>query len=874
MKRTGLRMRLQRLSSHLIPWVRISLHLWVVAFLMVGAARAQERLHSSASHEYVRLETDVVAAPHFIAVPGRRALVQGYSTGGLEVWAYPFQILRGYQISFRHIDATSAADGQSILKRIAYEPNAVTLVYIGLDFIVRERLVVPEDKPGAIIRYSVESKRPLEIIVHAVPVFNLMWPGALGGQSIEWNQSAKLFLLSEPLHDYSAIVGSPEIAAHDEIANQTTQSVEAGQLAFTLRPDAAGRASVYIALNPAHAADRGGVLRELIDTKDEIEAGALGRLDEFRGNTLLIHTPDEEVNEAIAWSEIALEQAWVCNHDLGCGFIAGYGPTRPERRPQYDWFFAGDGLIAADASLTDGDIRHARDELEFILHYQDKKTGMIWHELSQSAGMIDWAGKYPYMFVHVDVTFQFLDVVARYVRSTGDVDFARAHWDELVAAYHYCRDLIDPATGLPRIPAGKEGGNEQDRMSDDLGLSTSWVAAAEAMADLASLTRHKDIADEAAKAAGDARHAIPAHYWDAQHRFWVSGHNPAGSPMLERRSGPSRAIDLHVFSADQREAVLDRLASSSFETDWGVRSIEAGSPGYDPESYAKGSVWPVASAELADTFWAEHRPVAALSLWRALIPLTSIGSPGHIPEVLAGDFFHPQTESVPEQTWSSAGFVMATIRGLLGLQFDGINNRLRFAPRLPADWNDLTVEHIRVAGGWAAFSVHRDPGQMSVKIQNNGEPFEAEFAPELPLGAKVMGARYNGKPVPSQPDNGPSESAARVVVNVPHGNGVLDLSFAGGIEIIPETTRPRLGDSSSNIHVVSARLSGAHFAIDADVPSAHESHFVLQTSWKLLQATGAALAQISPDRAELTFSPEPSASEPYRRVHVEIQVSP
>ncbi len=72
---------------------------------------------------------------------------------------------------------------------------------------------------------------------------------------------------------------------------------------------------------------------------------------------------------------------------------------------------------------------------------------MIWHEMSQSAGLIDWRGKYPYMFVHVDVTFQFLDFVARYVQASGDRDFVRANWDALLAAYRYCSGLIDAATG-------------------------------------------------------------------------------------------------------------------------------------------------------------------------------------------------------------------------------------------------------------------------------------------------------------------------------------------------------------------------------------------------------------------------------------------
>ena len=201
--------------------------------------------------------------------------------------------------------------------------------------------------------------------------------------------------------------------------------------------------------------------------KTALEQQAAAHYAELMRDALQIETPDEEVNRALAWSEIALDQAWVCDPDLGCGLVAGYGPSRNARRPQYAWFFAGDGLIATDGLVAAGEYDRARAELEFILKYQDRKTGMIWHELSQSAGHIDWAGKYPYMFVHVDITFQFLSALSRYVEASGDIDFAKQHWSAIESAYRYCQSVIDPATNLPRIPPDKEGGNEQDRESDE-----------------------------------------------------------------------------------------------------------------------------------------------------------------------------------------------------------------------------------------------------------------------------------------------------------------------------------------------------------------------------------------------------------------------
>ena len=834
---------------------------------------AQSRINDDAAVESSHLTADAATAGRFFAAHGRRALIDGYSSSGLEVWIYPFQILRGYSVEFQHPGATTAVDGKTILSHVTYEPDAITRTYIGPDFIVREKLMVPLDKPAAVISYSVESAAPLEILIHATPVLNLMWPAALGGQSAAWNQSLPGFVLSEPLHGISATIASDEIAAHDPIVNQTTQNSESAELAFTLRPNTAGDASIFVMLNAPHTQDPETPLRDFIRNRDHIGSDASAHLAELQKKILLVKTPDEEVNRAIADAEIALDQAWVCNVQLGCGFVGGYGPTRPVRRPQYDWFFAGDGLVAAEGALSDGDRERARDELEFILRYQDKKTGMIWHELSQSAGFIDWTGKYPYMFVHVDITFQFLETTAHYVRSTGDIAFARTHWDEIQAAYRYCRALIDPATALPRIPADKEGGNEQDRMTDDLGLSASWVAAAEAMANLAQWTGHWDAADEPAKAAQSARSAIPQRYWDAQQSFWISGHDAAGRPMRERRSEPSQAIGMRLFDEPQRNSILNQLASASFQTDWGTRSIGEGSVGYDPQSYAQGSVWPVSTSAVAYAFWSEHRPTVALSVWRALVPLASLDSMGHMDEVLAGDFYHPQMESVPEQTWSSAGFLTTTFQGLLGLEIDATTNQIVFAPRIPEDWSDVSVEHICLPAGRISLALHRSNDEITLKIENEGDAFSLQFAPGLPLGAQLLRTQFDGRPAAGKIIHDPQETTAHVERKVPHGASTLAIGFEGGITVLADPPHPRLGDPNTGIHIVDVQLDQGIFTIDADVPTARASHLQLESAWPMTNAVGGVLTSVTPNHTQLAFPAEPANKFPYRRVHVVLNVS-
>lgn len=860
--------RLRMLRSAFLP-------LFVGCITLLNTASfAYAREKPAFQKDSLTLDTTAVGPVRFIAAHGRRALISGYASDGLEIWAYPFQILENYRVSFRPVGTTTPIEGKTVLRRVIYSPDSITRIYLGPGFTVHETLFVPLNEPAAILSYAVESEHPVDIEVYATPVLNLMWPASVGGQSTLWSSSIPAFLIRQPSSGFSAFLGSPEIIDHDDRANRTNQTPNVDDFSFTLRPSVDGLANVYVALISPSEHNPETLFRRLVQEAQPLRAEYDKHIRALTDTMLKISTPDNLVNSVIAWSEIALDQAWVCNIDLGCGYVAGYGPSRAVLRPQYDWFFAGDGLVAANAALDAGNSTQARKELEFILHYQDKKTGMIWHELSQSAGFIDWAGKYPYMYVHVDITFQLLPVLAHYITETGDVSFARAHWSDIEAAYRYCESLIDPATGLPHIPLDKEGGNEQDRMSEDLGLSVSWVEASSSFQQLASLTDHGSRADEAAKASRYARATISSRYWDPQHSFWINGYSDSGTPVEEQRSSPTQAITMNVFTPPQNERLLDQLASASFQTDWGSRGLAAGSKNFDPASYSKGSVSALGTSELAATFWSEHRSVAAFSIWSSLLSWSSLDSLGRFHEVLTGDIYRPQEESVPEQTWSSAGFLNATVCGLLGLGVNAVNKHLTFAPHLPGDWHDVKISHIPLGEGKVSLSLHQDLSELILKVNNQGEPFQLEFAPSLALGAKVGAADFNHQSLKIKQESHTQDTVASVSVKVMRGENILHIALHGGISVITKNLPPMLGEPSHGTRIIDAHLEGDSLIIDADVPAQGISTIELQTEWKIIKAKGAILDSIAPNVSRITFVPprDRAVINRYQRLQVVIQL--
>lgn len=797
------------------------------------------------------MSMDGAASTQFTAAHGQRAAALGYASPGLEIWGYPLQIVSDYRVSFVEKSALQPVRGVDLLRRIEYEPAEIIRTYISPDFTVREHIFIPIDKAAAIITYEVEGHSQPEIRVSFLPVMNLMWPAALGGQEVAWSETLHGFALQEQSEHFTAFVASPNSVTHTAVVNATrrqdlTQSM-------TLRPEPrtglSAQAQVFIGLAGSTSQAQGSTLRSLMQQSETLKAEGHLHYEQLLQEGLRIETPDEAVNRAIAWSEVALDQAWVCNPQLGCGIVAGYGPSRGQRRPQYDWFFAGDGLVATEGLLAVGNVSRARDELVFILKYQNPVNGMIWHELSQSAGFLDWAGKYPYMFVHVDITFDFLSTMQHYLAISGDQQFVQQNWPHIQAAYSYCRSMIDPITGLPVVPSDKESGNEQTRMRDDLALSAAWLAASRGYAQLASATGHGADAEIAAHEAALTARSIETQYWNPATGFWLDGHTVSTAPSMAQRSRPAELLTQHVFSEAQQAAILDKLSSVAFQTDWGTRGLSMQSPGFNPDSYGGGSVSALGTANVASTLWKEHRPAAAWQIWSGLLPWFTIDSLGHMPELLNGDVFAEQIESVPEQTWSSAGFLQSTMQGLLGITIQAVPPKLSLEPHLPPEWPQVSIQRLHVGqNATLAVTLQQSLNAVKLTINNDGRPLDLDFSPQIPLGATNLRAEQGGhalRVLPERSLHDAQDEHARVALHVAHGVTTCTIRYSGGVEVWVPGHAVQPGDASTQIRLVGEQFAPGLLHVQWQAPATRsaslEPSILLRTPWTPYALDGSTL---------------------------------
>jgi glycogen debranching enzyme len=150
-----------------------------------------------------------------------------------------------------------------------------------------------------------------------------------------------------------------------------------------------------------------------------------------------------------------------------------------------------------------------------------------------------------------------------------------------------------------------------------------------------------------------------------------------------------------------------RLAGRLFRPDmwcgWGIRTLSAKNPAYNPYSYQRGSVWPhdngIIAAGLKRYGFADEANRIAEGIFAAATYFNSY----RLPEVFSGLARRPGTfpaqyigANIP-QAWA-AGSIIHLLQTMLGLRADAPNRVLYANPTLPPWLPDLALEGLRVGG--------------------------------------------------------------------------------------------------------------------------------------------------------------------------------
>ncbi|MCY3745712.1 MAG: GH116 family glycosyl hydrolase [Acidobacteria bacterium] len=779
--------------------------------------------------------TGPVRPGEYLGVTGPRAAWLGVETGEAELWVHPLKVGRGFRLFFQAPGDGAPIPGELVARTVQVRPELTTINYSHAAFQVRQHILAPRgaETPGILVLLDVDSPDPVEIIAEFHPVLDFMWPASLGGQYAFWDGERRVFVLSESLTRHNAVVGSPW--ATNSVEHPAHQLGEAPRtMVIPVDPERARREFIPIAI-AAGTVPRDTVFahyRRLIADAERLYGETRAWADAALAATASVATPDPSLDLALEWAKINLEEQRVCNPDLGCGLVAGWGLSGSGARPGFGWFFGGDAMMNTFAMDALGQWELVAEELRFLARYQ-RDDGKITHEISQGAAHIDWFETYPYAYYHADTTPYWMLALHQYWRASGDDGLLEELWPAYRRAFEWCLSAETDGDGIIENTAGGLGAVEVGGLGaaihQDVYLAGVWVAALEGALAMAERLGDPALAEQVARIAPVARATLNDAYWRAEEGHHAFGILTDGSTNDNLTVWPATAAAFGLLDAERARGTLTRMAGDRVSSDWGAHMLSTESELYDPLQYNMGTVWPFVTGYASWAQYRYRRPWAGFHLMDAVKQMTYDWSLGRHGELFSGTFYQPLDQTVPHQFFASSMLVTPLLRGVFGWDPDAPNGSARLAPQLPADWREAAVRGLRVGETTIDVEFRGGPGpeggERLVLITSEGPPVAVEFLPDAPAGAaEVLVTMTGGQWVEVEAtDPPPGTTRPSRAIRVTGGRPAeITVTWKGGLAVAPPRIDLEPGQRSTGLRIIDLRAETEGWTLITEGSAGHE----------------------------------------------------
>lgn len=784
-----------------IPEIRLirAIRGWFLFCLLLSSAIAQVEI---GNHELSR-----PARPwEFLDAVGKHSGLFGNEGGRFEAWVYPLKIFRDFDVTFVLGDRRVPAS--SLVRRLTLRPEGPTLTFAADSFTVNESWLAPPDESGAIIRFEIDAWEPVEIEAAFTRDFQLMWPAGLGGTYMSWNSQLHAFELGEESRKYAAVMGSPSAESADP--EFFSNSYSSTRSSFRLKPVQKGRSVECIII--AGATDGPEQARKnyerLAENSDDFFSSARKYYEDYLAGTLSLELPDRQLQAAYDWSRISTIQGLVTNPFLGTGLVAGYRGSGESARPGFAWFFGRDSLWTDLALDSIGDFATVRTALDFIAKYQ-RQDGKIEHEISQTASLVNWSTGFPYAYASADATPLFLIAINDYVTASGDMEFAKSHWDNAARAYQFLKTTFD-ANGLPRnfgIGHGWVEGGPLLPVETESYQSGLAVAALTAFHSLPQVLGQQSATENNESEA--LRKKVNESFWDAADHTLVFALDRDGKQVQKPTVLSTAPMWFEVFDADKANGTIDHLANWDHSTDWGMRIISEKDPLFGPTGYHFGSVWPLFTGWAATGEYRYHRPLEAYASLRANALLALDGSLGRVTEVLSGSYYEGLGTASPHQIWSSAMVLSPIVRGMLGISVDEPRKVVHITPHIPADWNHFGIDNLTACGGKYDIAFRRTERSLWFNVTGGQGECTLEFSLPVSKHARISGATLKGRKLQYKVEQTAQDQHVVVQLHAPQDLSraigpiaqTFEIELTDDFGLVADEELPAHGAESSNLKI-------------------------------------------------------------------------
>ncbi|MBX7171514.1 MAG: hypothetical protein K1X72_11205 [Pyrinomonadaceae bacterium] len=782
----------------------------------------------------------------FYDVIGRKSAAFGYEHRNMEAWVYPIKILDDFALDFQIEGYNLPFNGKDILTNIEVRPEATIFTYSHAAFRVRQIIYAPVDEQGLISLLDIKTTLPMTIGVSFRPKLRPMWAAGLMTPFVGQDEKEKYYFIGEESKKFFGIIGSPNAKDVSLMPYQEEPKDVPVRYTLDISPAEADKNFVPIVMSGSTEGQAKAVetYKKLLNNAIPLYEQNVKYYEDFLSKTTQVTTPDERLNTAFAWAKIGTEKGVATNPYLGTGLLAGFRTSGESERPGFAWYFGRDSMWTALAINSYGDFSTSKQAIDFLKRVQ-RDDGKIPHEISQSATLLDWWKGYPYPWNSTDATPLYVIVNKDLYEAGGDLEYLKANWDSIVKAYKYEEATDTDGNGLienTKFGHGWVEGGALYPPHEEIYLQGVWIEASSSMARMAEVLGDSATAERAKANAEKCRQAMEKTYWLNDKGFYAYATQiPRKEPLkaepgpnLERRQKrlnelqsakiydedtvlPAVPMWWRTMDNEKAQKQIDHLGSAKISTDWGSRILVNDSQLYDPLSYHYGSVWGLFTGWQSVAAYNYGRPQVGYQALMANSLLTYSNALGYVTELLSGDFNAPFGRSSHHQVWSEAMVVSPILRGMLGIEVSNAGKTVKFAPQIPATWNNLDVQNVRVGDSMLDFKLKRENGKMTISVfRKGGTAANLVLAPSFPLDAVIKNVTANGKKITFEIK--PNGDIQQAELKLDLSNSPLEIVFdyAEGTEVYWNPPMLVAGQENQGLRIIKsqARKEGLYLLLE------------------------------------------------------------
>ena len=414
------------------------------------------------------------------------------------------------------------------------------------------------------------------------------------------------------------------------------------------------------------------------------------------------------------------------------------------------WFVAPFGRDSLIVSLQNILIypHFARGALDFLGSlqakeddaYRDAEPGKIFHELRRGElAHFKLVPHTPY-YGTADATPLYLITLHATWRATGDKALLERHLDVVEGCLSWIDNFGDrDGDGFQeyqtRSPVGYENMSWKDSGDSIVYPDGSlvkgpkalcelqgyvydaWIRIAEVFDVLGKRTRARKLR---AKAAALFEH-FNASFWDDELGFYALALDGEKRKVLTVASNAGHCLWSGIVPPERAKKVMERLMAPDMWTGWGIRTLSATHPAFNPYNYQTGSVWPHDNAIIAVGFKRYGFGAEAAQIAHDISKAASYFQMNQLPELYTA-FRRDETTfpvqyigaNVP-QAWAAGSAFMLT-QAMLGFSPDAARNKLYVDPMLPEWLPDLTIQDLRVGRHKLTIRFWRQRGKTHFQV--------------------------------------------------------------------------------------------------------------------------------------------------------------